>query len=144
MLLKCQNRYIWLEREREFACRKKQSGLPKDIERGRLYAKGYGICKEYLKNSSWPGYHTLHPKDQKLWKVYYELHVEEQMLFNDHKLVIPKRLRTSIVYWLHGSHLRIDKTVAKGHSLYYWPGMTGEVEHAVRSCVVCEMFQRHP
>lgn len=98
---------------------------------------------EFVGQNSWPGYHKLHIEDQEMFKVKDELHVEEGMLFKDHKLVIPKRLRNSVLNWVHGSHLGIDKTVAKGTSMYFWPGMTGDLEKIVRNCYVCEKFQRH-
>lgn len=62
--------------------------------------------------------------------------LEEAMLFKDHKLVVPKRLRLIIVNWLHGTHMGIDKTVAKGSSLYFWPRMSGDIEKCVRNCPV--------
>lgn len=98
---------------------------------------------EFVESNSWPGFHKLHRDDQDLYRVKDELHVEEGMLFKDHKLVIPKRLRPIIVDWLHGNHMGIDKTVAKGSSLYFWSGMSGDIERGVRNCPVCEKFQRH-
>lgn len=65
------------------------------------------------------------------------------MLFRDHKLVIPVKLRETIAKWIHISHLGIEKTVSKGKSLYFWPGMNSDLEKEVKQCTTCEKFQRH-
>lgn len=98
---------------------------------------------EFVKTGVWPSFHKLHLEDQELAKVKHELHVEEGMLFRDHKLVIPVKLRETIAKWIHSSHLGIEKTVSKGKSLYFWPGMNSDLEKEVKQCTTCEKFQRH-
>lgn len=86
----------------------------------------------FVNNNSWPGFNQLHSDDKQLWKVKNELHVEEKMLFKDHKLVIPEELRVVIIRWLNGNHLGVEKTIAKGNSLYFWPGMSSDIEKFVK------------
>lgn len=42
-----------------------------------------------------------------------ELHVENELLFYKHRLVIPSELQRKIAKWLHDSHLVIEKTLVK-------------------------------
>lgn len=71
------------------------------------------------------------------------LHVENELLFYDHRLVIPTKLQDKIVRWLHEPHLGIEKTLSRARMLYFWPGMNKQIKALVASCSVCEKFKRN-
>lgn len=129
-----------VHRVREEVCMSEQNR--RDYQAALQHDDSLRRIMEYVEKSSWPGYYKLHVDDQHWSKVKDELHVEEGMLFKDHKLVIPKSLRMMVGKWIHMGHMGRDKTVDKGKSMYYWPGMVTDLEIEVQSCGVCEKYQR--
>lgn len=59
------------------------------------------------------------------------------------RLVIPTKLQGKLTRWLHEPHIGIEKTLARARKLYYWPGMGAKIKELVRSCTVCEKFNRN-
>lgn len=99
------------------------------------------IC-QFVENK-WPGFHQLDEFSRHFHKLKSELHVENELLFYNHRLVIPKELQERIAKWLHESHLGIEKTLSRAHMLYYWPGMNNQIRGIVEACVICEKFKRN-
>lgn len=91
----------------------------------------------------WPSFHQLSELGQHFHKFKAELHVEQGLLFLNHRLVIPTSLQGKLTKWLHDPHLGIEKTLARARKLYYWPGMNGHIKDVVQSCKVCEKFHRN-
>lgn len=86
----------------------------------------YGrICK-YVENG-WPSYRQLSELGQHFHKLKMELHVENGLLFLNHRLVIPTQLQGKLDKWLHEPHMGIEKTLARARSLYYWPRMNSQM-----------------
>lgn len=102
----------------------------------------YKRIYHYVENG-WPGYHQLDEFSQKFYKMKSELHVENEVLFWNHRLVIPSELQLKMIKWLHLAHLGIEKTLARARSLYYWPGMNAQIREMIQSCGVCEKFTRN-
>lgn len=102
----------------------------------------YGLVCKYVENG-WPKYHQLDDLTQHFFKLQSELHVENELLFYNHRLVIPSELQRKITMWLHQSHLGIEKTLARARMLYYWPGMNKQIRELVVSCTICEKFKRN-
>lgn len=99
------------------------------------------IC-EYVKNG-WPRHQELDELGRHFFKLQAELHVENELLFYNHRLVIPSELQRKMTKWLHEPHLGIEKTLARARRLYYWPGMNIQIKQLVLSCAICEMFKRN-
>lgn len=99
------------------------------------------IC-EYVTNG-WPRHHLLDDLGRHFYKLRGELHVENRLLFYNHRLVIPFELQRKMTKWLHDSHLGIEKTLARARKLYYWPGMNTQIKQLVTSCAICEKFKRN-
>lgn len=98
--------------------------------------------RKYVDNG-WPKYHQLDDLGKTFFKLHSELHVENELLFYKHRLVIPTQLQSKMARWLHGPHLGIEKTLARGRMLYYWPGMNTQIKELVASCTICEKFKRN-
>lgn len=108
--------------------------LKNDVEYSR-------ICN-YVENG-WPGYHHLNKLGQHFHKFKSELHFENELLFLNHRLVIPSEMQRKISVWLHLPHLGIEKTLARARMLYYWPQMNEQIKELVESCKICEKFKRN-
>lgn len=102
----------------------------------------YSRIVEYVQ-TRWPVYHQLDDLGQAFYKYKHELHFEDGLLFKDHKLVVPTKLQNTVCSGLHKPHLGIEKTLARGRALYFWPGMTNDITQYVQSCSVCEKFSRN-
>lgn len=91
---------------------------------------------------------ATHSQDLKLmikeWKRYV---LRDGLLFrrrqcNDHlayQLVLPGTLRSSVLKCLHDDmgHMGIDRTVDLVRSRFYWPRMSFDVEHKIKTCGRC-------
>lgn len=99
------------------------------------------IC--HFVENKWPGFHQLDEFSQHFHKLKSELHVENDLLFYNHRLVIPKELQQKIAKWLHESHLGIEKTLSRARMLYYWPGMNSQIKGIIETCEICEKFKRN-
>lgn len=108
------------------------------MKRDEKYSR---ICKHV--EHGWPPYHQLDDFSQKFHKLKSELHVENELLFYNHRLVIPTGLQGKIAKWLHNPHLGIEKTLSRARILYYWPGMNTQIREMVESSSICEKFKRN-
>lgn len=60
------------------------------------------------------------------------------------KLVIgpSEELRTQLLQWVHtsstGDHSGRDDTLKKLQGLFYWKGLTKDVQHYIRNCTICQ------
>ncbi|XP_072152554.1 uncharacterized protein [Bemisia tabaci] len=79
------------------------------------------ILKEYLLNG-WPNNKSVWPDNVKpFWKIKEFLYLEDGVIFNDERIVVPKAMKEKCLTLLHLGHFGISKTIAKATELYYWP-----------------------
>lgn len=64
------------------------------------------------------------------------------MLFLENKLVVPIIMRAKMLRLLHEGHLGIEKTKLRARKIFYWPGITSDIENYVKCCKVCESNAR--
>ena len=76
-------------------------------------------------------------KEQGYLGVRDSLSVEDGLLLYGSRLVIPKKLRRTILERLHSSHQGIDRTLRRARQAVYWPGITSDVTNTVQSCPRC-------
>ena len=74
----------------------------------------------------------------------FELSVEQNCLLWGARVVIPEKLRSSILDLLHCTHLGSCSMKALGRGYVWWPRMDEEVEKVARSCQTCQVNQPHP
>ena len=61
--------------------------------------------------------------------------LDEVLLFlNDSRIVVPKAFCPQLLEKLHHSHSGIVKTKQLARYLYYWPGMSGDIEKIISLC----------
>lgn len=103
---------------------------------------------ECLKNvmtylsGNWPEYKKLNIEEKKFHKIKNELSIGYGLLFFRDKLVVPQELRMQTLRLLHSAHLGIEKTRMRARELYYWPGLSTEIEKFISGCRICEKFRR--
>ena len=63
------------------------------------------------------------------------------LVYDDHRLVIPKLARPAILEKLHQSHSGITKTRQLAKNLYFWPHMSNDISQMVDSCELCQRLR---
>jgi hypothetical protein len=56
------------------------------------------------------------------------------------RLVIPEAARAQVLSALHVQHTGITKTLMDARQLYFWPGMTSDIELMVARCEACTHY----
>ena len=60
------------------------------------------------------------------------------------RVVVPRGLRAEVLKELHSDHQGIVRTKAIARSYVWWPGIDGDIENFVRSCLGCAQAQHMP
>ena len=76
----------------------------------------------------------------KYWTERGKLTLLEGLLFRGKQIVAPADLREDVLRHLHDGHQGVTKTWANASSSVWWPGMSKDIENAIRNCAVCENF----
>uniref|UniRef100_A0A2A4J5K1 RNA-directed DNA polymerase n=1 Tax=Heliothis virescens TaxID=7102 RepID=A0A2A4J5K1_HELVI len=72
-----------------------------------------------------------------------EITVDNNLLFKNDRLIIPKSIRLSIIKQLHEGHLGCTKMKQTARKCYYWPNMDLHIEEFVKKCFVCQTYQNN-
>ena len=62
------------------------------------------------------------------------------LVYKDNRIYVPKNYRSSILDKLHLSHCGISKTKALARQLFFWPGLTKEIETRIANCEDCRRY----
>ncbi|XP_037928777.1 uncharacterized protein K02A2.6-like [Teleopsis dalmanni] len=73
-----------------------------------------------------------------------ELTVDQECLLWGYRVIIPLKLRTSILQSLHESHLGIVKTKSLARSFVWWPKLDRDIENLIKSCLPCQKLLPSP
>ncbi|XP_054259367.1 uncharacterized protein K02A2.6-like [Macrosteles quadrilineatus] len=68
-----------------------------------------------------------------------ELSVEQGCLLWGSRVVIPKKLYSSVLQMLHDQHLGVTRMKMLARSYVWWPGMEKSIEDVVASCSACQL-----
>ena len=74
----------------------------------------------------------------------FEITMEQGCLLWGSRVLIPEKLRTSVLELLHCTHLGISSTKALARSYIWFPGLDVEIEQMVKHCEACQMHQANP
>ncbi|XP_059056153.1 uncharacterized protein K02A2.6-like [Achroia grisella] len=67
------------------------------------------------------------------------------IIFKDNLVYIPRSLRAEMIQRVHDGHMGIDRCKRHARDVMFWPGMSRDVERAVRRCAACvERAHRPP
>ena len=71
------------------------------------------------------------------------LHVIDDVVFYDQRIVIPKSLQPQTLNLIHESHFGIEKCKSRARELVYWPSMNADIERIVKNCELCIKYQNN-
>lgn len=94
--------------------------------------------KEYCK-TGWPADKKKCPESLRyLYKLKNEIILEDDLLFYNERVIIPKTMRKLILQQLHEPHFGITKTIERAKSSVYWPNINNDIEHITSRCRICQ------
>ena len=70
-----------------------------------------------------------------------EISVHNGVLFNNHRVIIPKLMQEEVLSRIHSSHLGIESCLRKAKYVVFWPGMSSQIKETVSNCQICAEFQ---
>nr|XP_054919421.1 uncharacterized protein K02A2.6-like [Dermacentor andersoni] len=73
-----------------------------------------------------------------------ELSSVEGLLYWGHRIVVPCIARVAMLAELHRSHQGASAMKRLARTLFWWPGLHGEIESLARSCISCVQAQPMP
>lgn len=71
-----------------------------------------------------------------------DLTVQDNFVFFEEKLVVPRSIRGYLLKVAHETHLGFEKIKDQLCSRFYWPGIKSDLKNMVSACPVCQTFQR--
>lgn len=74
-------------------------------------------------------------------KVKNELYIDNEIIFYNDRIVVPKSLRKEMLNSLHEGHVGITKTRERAKSLLFWPNINQDITNMVLSCQLCERYR---
>lgn len=70
-----------------------------------------------------------------------DLFLENEIVFLNSKVIVPKTMQKSVLDILHSSHLGIEKTKARARSLVYWVDINKDIERRIEECEICQKYR---
>ena len=93
--------------------------------------------------TGWPTRkHECPPTTTPYWTYRDEISVQDDILFQGERVIIPKKLQHEMLQTIHGAHLGVDKCKRRAKDVLYWPGMSAQIEDKVSNCQVCAQYRR--
>ncbi|CAH2208146.1 jg24630, partial [Pararge aegeria aegeria] len=115
-----------------------------------LVRKGVESDKEcrtiikYIKNG-WPANkYDVDECVRKLWPYRECFEYIDNIILKDNLVYIPQSLRSEMINRVHEGHMGIDRCKRRARDVMFWPGMSRDVERAVRQCVTCAEHAPRP
>ena len=68
-------------------------------------------------------FHMQTSQTQKYWDLRHEVTLDNDLLLNESRIIIPSALRESFLHDLHEKHAAITKCQLMARSLIYWPSI---------------------
>lgn len=96
----------------------------------KVVMQGWPLSKKDLPNSVKP-----------YWKCRGEIYEAGGLLIKANQIIIPQKLRGTILDKLHYGHMGINKTILKAKEVVYWPFMTQQIADVIQKCFTCAKYQ---
>lgn len=107
-----------------------QNETENDIELRKI--KNY--CKQ-----GWPTHKTNCDSQLNYYfKLKSEIFLEDNLLFFNDRLIIPKIMRKSILNKLHEPHFGLTKTLIRARNSVFWSNINNEIEQTIMKCITCQ------
>lgn len=117
---------------------------PIDFNKVRFYTRKDPILSKvmYYLNSNWPD--SIDNNFKPFFRRKEELSVENGVVMWGYRLVIPNKLRNTLLEELHSTHFGISKIKTLARSYIWWPELDAEIERFVKGCYVCSTSRPDP
>lgn len=87
----------------------------------------------------WPNHKSKCPSEIRyFYRFKNDIFIEDELLFYNDRLIIPSKMRQTIVNKLHEPHFGIGKTLQRARMSVFWPQMNNEIESVVMNCKICQ------
>ena len=73
-----------------------------------------------------------------------ELTLEGGCLLWGARVIIPQKMRKSVLDMLHSTHMGVSSMKSLSRGYVWWPGLDGEIERVTKTCEACCRNQRMP
>jgi len=73
----------------------------------------------------------------------YDITVQDGLVYLENKIVIPKKLRKTILTLLHETHLSSHKQKFLAKSIFYWPGINSDICNFAEDYSLCQKLKRN-
>lgn len=71
-----------------------------------------------------------------------ELSINNNLVFRNTRLIVPKKLRKDMLEKIHYNHLGIEKCKNRAREILFWPMMNKEIEDVIKNCEICMKFRK--
>ena len=71
-----------------------------------------------------------------------ELSVQDCILFEGERVIVPVSMRAQILEKIHSSHIGAEGCLRRAREVVFWPGMTTELKEYVSSCDTCNAHRQ--
>jgi transposase InsO family protein len=90
----------------------------------------------------WPEERTKVPVEiRPYWNYRDEISVIDKLVMKGNKIIIPRKLRSKMINYVHESHLGIVKCKALARESMFWPSMNSQIEDKIAKCDICAKHQ---
>ena len=69
-----------------------------------------------------------------------EFSVQNGLIFKGDRVVIPLKMRPSILESIHSSHIGVESCLRRARECVYWPCMNSDVKQFISKCETCNRF----
>lgn len=94
------------------------------------YKKGWPLKKEKLSDDM-----------KHFWNLKDRIYEEDNLVFFDHRVMVPKDLIQEMLNILHESHMGITRTTNRAKEVMYWRHMDDDIQNFISKCRICERFK---
>ena len=117
------------------SCQKSQLWNPNYRKKGwQCKLTQYSVNLKQQIFQGWPDVRRSIPeRTHPFWNFRDELVVEERLILDSHKTVIPVSQKHKFLKDLHIGHFGEEKTPLRVQECIYWPGITGDI----KACNIC-------
>ncbi|XP_062541083.1 uncharacterized protein K02A2.6-like [Armigeres subalbatus] len=88
----------------------------------------------------WPNKNEIPEGVKVYWPYRDEFSTHNGLVYRNDRILVPKKLRGSILKQLHQSHSGIEATVKLARDTVFWPGLNDQIRQTVQNCEVCLKF----
>ena len=94
----------------------------------------FATCK-----AGWPQKVTeVPPQIRKYWSIKDELKIENDLLYLNYKMFVPKNLQSYIMSKIHNGHQGETRCKLLARKHFYWYNMSKDIELFIKGCEICQ------